>query len=294
MTGTFSTRQPARRILSLGAASAALALVLTGCSAGGGSDAAPDENCTPIAEVETINEGELTVLVAEHPPFVTMQGNELGGIEGELINRIADDLCLELNAQVTSFPAIIEGLQNGRADLSSSNWTVNDERRELFEVSDGIYEGGMGIVTKGEDLTTVEDLEGLTIGTPQGYLWIEQLQALYGAENIKEYQSDTAVLDDVKAGRIDAGAVSILANTWRLTQDQYSDLTINMMEYSEELPYTHEPPLSVVLIEKGNVALKDATNQTLAEFGESGDLASVFEEYGLDPALVLPAAGEDG
>lgn len=278
------------RLVSICGASAAIALALVGCSAGGGGSAADPvpEDCTPTFEVQTLKEGKLTALVAEHPPFATMQGGQLGGIEGELLKHIAADLCLELDAQVTSFPAIIEGLQNNRADLSSSNWTVNDERRELFEVSDGIYEGGMGIVTKGEDWSTVEDLKGKTIGTPQGYLWIQQLQDIYGAENIKEYQSDTAVVDDVKAGRIDAGAVSILANQYRLQQPAYSELSINKMQKSDQLPYTQSPPLSVVLIAKGNVALKDATNQALREFYESGDLEAQFEKFGLDPSVVFP------
>jgi polar amino acid transport system substrate-binding protein len=238
--------------------------------------------------VKTIKDGKLTVLVAEHPPFATNTAGKLSGIEGELINKIAADLCLELDARTTSFPAIIEGLQSGRADLSSNNWTVNEERRQLFEVSEGIYEGGMGIVSRGESRSTVEDLKGLTIGTPQGYLWIDQLHKLYGKDNVRQYQSDNAVLDDVAAGRIDVGAVSLLANSWRLKQAQYSDLTIQKMKESDELPYTQEPPLSVVLVQKGNVGLKDATNTTLREFHESGELKAKFEEFGLDPSLVFP------
>lgn len=288
-THTFA-RNSSSRALAFGGALVTFALLATGCSSGGGAQqSSVADDCTPSAEVETLNEGELTVLVAEHPPFITMQDGEVAGIEGELIKQIAADLCLEVNASTTSFSAIIEGLQSGRADLSAGNWTVNDERREIFEVSEGVYEGGMGIVTRGEDFTTVEDLEGKTLGTPQGYLWIEQLHDLYGKDAVREYQTDNAVLDDVKAGRIDVGMVSVLANTWRLTQDQYSELTINKMEESPDLPYTHEPPLSVVLIEKGNVALKDATNESLQEFFESGDLVAQFEEYGLDPALVFPA-----
>src|SRR5699024_9821503 len=119
---------------------------------------------------------ELTVLVSQHPPFVSMSGNQLQGIEGELINKIAQDLCLELNVSPTSFTAVIEGLQSGQADLSASQWTLNEERAELFEVSDPIYDGGgMGIVTRGETWDTAEDLEGMKIGIPQGYLWAEQV-----------------------------------------------------------------------------------------------------------------------
>src|SRR5690606_4968368 len=99
------------KILSLGLG---LPLALAGCSSDTNSTAIADD-CEPIAEVETIKEGELTVLLSQHPPFISKSGDELQGIEGELVTKIAEDLCLELNASPTSFTAVIEGLQSGRA-----------------------------------------------------------------------------------------------------------------------------------------------------------------------------------
>lgn len=271
--------------LAFGGALAALALLATGCSGSGGNSTVPDEDCEPVAQVETMDEGKLKALVVEHPPFVTAEGGVPSGIEGELLQKVAADLCLELDAQVTSFAGAIEGLQNNRADLSSSNWTVNDERRELFEVSEPMYESRMGIVTQGEDWNTAESLEGKKIGTPQGYLWNEQLKALYG-DDVTEYQSDVAVIDDVKAGRIDAGIVNNHANSWRITQDQYQNLTLETMEESEDLPHTQSAALAVVLVKKGSVDLKDAVNAVLEDYQESGEMKEQFEEYGLDPQFI--------
>lgn len=273
------------RLLALGGLSAAAALLITGCSASSGSTTVAAD-CEPIAQVETMEEGKLKALVVEHPPFVSSEGGTISGIEGELLQKVAADLCLELDAQVTSFAAAIEGLQNNRADLSSSNWTVNDERRELFEVSDPMYESKMGIVTQGEDWNTVESLEGKKIGTPQGYLWNDQLKALYGGK-VVEYQSDVAVIDDVKTGRIDAGIVNNHANSWRLTQDQYSGLTLNIMQESEKLPHTQSQALAVVLVEKGKVDLTAAVNTVLHDYQDSGEMAAQFEQYGLDPQFIV-------
>jgi polar amino acid transport system substrate-binding protein len=281
------TKSTARATRALLASAGVTALLATGCASG---ESAPsvDANCDPIAEVETLNEGALTVLVAEHPPFVSMQGNELTGIEGELINTIAESLCLELDVQSTSFSAVIEGLLSGRADLSAGNWTVNDERRELFEISDALYSSGMGVVTQNEDWNTVEELEGRTLGTPQGYLWVDQLNDVFGGDNVRQYQTDTAVLDDVRSGRVEAGMVSLAANTWRLGQDQYSSLSIQEMEPTPQIPYTQELPLSVVLIEKGNTALRDATNEVVREYFESGQLEEALADAGLDPDTAYP------
>jgi len=286
LQSTKVTRKPRRAVaVVIGTLFAA-----TSCGSTG-SASTVDADCKPIAEVETLHQGKLTVLVAEHPPFVSMQGNELTGIEGELIKDISEDLCLELDATSTSFSAVIEGLQSGRADLSAGNWTVNDERRQLFEVSDGLYTSGMGLVTQGKGWSTVDDLRDKTLGTPQGYLWIDQLNDVYGADNVRQYQTDTAVLDDVNAGRIEVGVVSLAANTWRLSQDQYSSLTMAEMEPTEEIPYTQEPPISVALIAKGNTALKDATNTVIKEYYDSGELGQALEDAGLDPNTAYPGNG---
>lgn len=273
-------------LLTLGGALTAVALLATGCGNAAGT-AAPNEDCKPVAEVKTLTEGKLKVLEVEHPPFVSTAGNNLTGVEGELVKKIASDLCLELETQVTSFAGAIEGLQNNRGDLSSANWSVNDERRKLFEVSNPMYRNSMAVVTKGQDWDTVDSLKGKKIGTPQGYLWNAQLHAAFG-DNVVEYQSDVAVVDDVKAGRIDAGFVNNHANSWRLTQNQYKDLTLNVMQQSPELPHTQKPPLAVVLVKKGSTDLADAVNTTLKNYKDSGEMKKQFEEYGLDPEFIVP------
>lgn len=273
------------RLTALSAVGALLAL--TACD-GAEESSAVDGDCEPIADVETINDGELTVLVAEHPPFMSLEGDELVGIDATLINNLAEELCLELNASQTSFAAVVEGLQSERADISSGNWGRNAEREENFEISDGLYYDSMGILTTGEDWSTAEDLDGLSLGTPQGYLWNDDLFDAFGEENVSEYQSDTAVLDEVVNGRIDAGIVSINATVWHLENERYSDLTLEPIESTERIPYTEELAVSVALIQHGNTALRGATNEVLAEYYESGELEGALEEAGLDPEAAYP------
>lgn len=272
-------------LITFGTATCLLSLVACGNATDSAANA--DDDCQPVAEVDTITDGELNVLVTEYPPFVSMEGGELTGIEGEYLHDVADSLCLELNASTNSFAGVIEGLQAGRADISAGSWTVNEEREELFEVSDPIFTGGMGIVTQGEDWKTIEDLQGLQLGTPQGYIWVDQLIEVFGQENVSEYQNDQAVLNDVAAGRIDVGLVSFTSNGWRLEQDQFSELSMVEIEPTPELPYTQNPPLIVALIEKGNTELRDVTNTVIEEHISSGAMAEQFEQHGIDPGLIV-------
>lgn len=277
----------AKKITSkiFGGAAVVTMLFASGCASGGVSSVADD--CKPVAEVTTVENGKLKALEVEHPPFVTMEGKNPTGVEGELVRKIAADLCLELDTQVTSFAGAIEGLQNNRADLSSANWSVNDERKELFEVSEPMYENSLGVVTQGQDWHTVDDLDGKKIGTPQGYLWNEDLKALYG-DNVSEYQSDVAVMDDIKAGRLDAGFVNNHANSWRIaTLDQYKDLTLTAMDADPRLPYTQEARYAVALIQKGNTQLVKAVNSILQDYKESGEMEAQFEKNGLDAQAIV-------
>lgn len=275
-----------RALMGLGLVSV---LAVSACGGDSADANGVDPDCEPIMEgVETIDEGTLTVMVAEHPPFAMTEGDELTGIEGDLLVDVADSLCLELDYSVAQFAAIIEGLQQGRADISSNNWAVDDERRELFEVSDALYSSGIGIVTQGEGWSTAGELDDASIGIPQGYLWLDEVIQEYGAGAVSEYQDDVAVLNDIQAGRIDAGLVSLAANTYRLTQDQYEDLTMEPMEPTERIPFTENPPYSVALIQKGNTELRDAANVVINEYYESGELEAALEEYGLDPETAYP------
>lgn len=265
----------------------ACALLLSGCSAGsadpGGAGSDSEQQCEPIvAGVETVNEGKLTAFVAEYPPYVYKDGDSVSGVDGELLKRVADALCLEADIQQTSFAAIIEGIKSGRADISAGDWTLNEERQQLFEVSLPVYEDKQGVISL-DGYTTVEELVGKTVGTVSGYLIVPDMQTAFGKDNVRLYQSDVEGYQDLKAGRIDAFISGQGALAFMLAQNNDTTTKNMAIEPDERIGATVNPSVAVALVAKGNTALQEAVNLVIEEFRSSGDLAAQLETDGVDP-----------
>ncbi|GAA2074368.1 amino acid ABC transporter substrate-binding protein [Aeromicrobium tamlense] len=265
----------------LGVALCGITLAACGSSDANGSSVPAD--CEPIAEVKTLKEGKLTALVAEYPPFIYKDGNDVTGADGELLKRVAASLCLEPDIKQTSFTAIIEGLKSGRADISAGDWTLNAERKSMFQVSDPVYQDLQGVISP-DGLDTVDDIMGKKIGTAAGYLVVPDMQKAFGKENVKLYQSDVEGYQDLKAGRIDAYLSGQGALAFLLSQNNDTTMKNVALQPDDRIPATVNPSVAVALVAKDNPDLRDAVNEVIAEYRSSGDLAKVLDESGVDPA----------
>lgn len=262
---------------------AAGVLALAGCATAAEPASVP-EDCTPIVEgVETISAGKLTAAVAEYPPYVSLAGGALSGVDGAVLSRVAEELCLVPNGQTQSFTAIIESVKSGSADLSAGNWYINDERKSQFEVSDPVYIDQMAIVSK-EGFSTLGELAGSTVGTTQGYLWVADFQAALGTDKVSLYATEDATYQDVKNGRIQAGVFTFGAAQQLLEANNDTTLKIEAFEPDERIGASVDAAQTAVLIQPGNAKLLEAVNAVIAEMREDGSLTAALEENGLDPA----------
>jgi polar amino acid transport system substrate-binding protein len=274
------------RLTSLGVAALLSPLALAGC----GSDdnqLAIAADCTPVVEgVETVSEGKLSMAVAEYPPYVTNAQGELGGVDGEVLTEVARQLCLQPSVQTQSFTAIIESVKNGSADLTAGNWYINDERKQQFEVSDPVYADEMAIVSQ-DGFDNLDALEGKTIGTTQGYLWVEDLQKALGKDKVKLYATEDAAFQDVKVGRIDAAVITYGGGTQLLKTYKGDESWLNGFAPDERVAASVDTARTAVLIEKGNTELLEAVNTVVDGLREDGALAEILENNG------LPASAAD-
>jgi polar amino acid transport system substrate-binding protein len=111
-----------RRRTTLGATTvaAALTLALTGCSSGSSGTTA---GCTPQHTFTTVNEGTLTVATYDFAPHTVISGDQLSGIEGDLLNEIAKRECLTLAVDSAGgASAAVPSVQSGRADVAAGDW----------------------------------------------------------------------------------------------------------------------------------------------------------------------------
>lgn len=272
-------------------------LYLAAC--GGGSDTsasaagrASGAGCTPVVEgVKTANQGKLTMAVAEYPPYVSLKGGKLSGVDGAVLARVAEKLCLTPDAKTSSFTAIVESVKNGQSDLSAGNWYINAERGAQFELSKPVYLDKMALLTKG-GATTLDAISGGTVGTPQGYLWVEDLQKALGASKVKLYATEDAVFQDVRAGRINAGVMTFGGANQLAKANGNSGLQVKEMEPDDRVQASVGAAQTAVLIHKGNTALQEAVNTVVQQMRNDGSLAKALEDNGLPASAAdVPAAG---
>lgn len=279
----------------LTAATAAFALAaatLTGCSSASSSTASVASDCKPVVDgVTTIEKGKLTMAIAEYPPYVSLAGGSLSGVDGAVLSRVAARLCLSPDPKTQSFTAIIESVKSGSADLSAGNWYINDERKSQFQVSDPVYIDQMVVVSK-DNLSSLDQLKGKTVGTTQGYLWVGDFQAALGTDNVHLYASEDATYQDIRNGRVQAGIFTYGAAQHLLKANKDNTLKIEVFKSAGAIKASVNTPQTAVLINQGNTKLLEAVNKVVTEMRADGSLKKALTNNGLNPSAAdIPSGG---
>ena len=142
---------------------------------------------------EPIEAGKLTVAIGAFVPPLSYQpdgtsaATEVAGTEPNIGSLIAEGLGLEYNPQVVAWADWPLGIQSGKYDLITSNVTVTEERKELYDFASyredllGFY---VMVDSDIESISEAADISGLKItvgsGTNQEQVllrWNEELEA---------------------------------------------------------------------------------------------------------------------
>lgn len=263
------------------ATAVALSGMLAACGDSAGGNVAAD--CEPAHEFETLKEGVLTVAAYDLPPFTLIEDDRLTGVDGVILDEIADRECLEVEVMSAAAAAVIPAVQGGRADVAAANWYRTAARAEIANLSDPIYTDQMALI--GKDVSTaIPDLEGEKVGTVDGYLWVADLQAYLG-DSLSIYNSPLNMYQDLKAGRIDYAVDSFGSGIYN-TEDE--DVEVVVADSFDEVVASTEGAQSTFPVPKDNEGLLTAINDGIAELRESGRLAEIMEEHDLDPSAAEP------
>ncbi|MBM7540370.1 transporter substrate-binding domain-containing protein [Amphibacillus cookii] len=252
---------------------AILSIALMAC---GSNDELPDvEQDTGDEEALGDLEERDTLIMAtsaDFPPFETRNTEgEIVGFDIDLAEHIADELGYDLEIRDMNFDGLIGALQAGRADMVLSGMSATDSRRENVDFSIEYNRSGEMFVTQQDsDVTSIEDLEGKTVGVQLGTIQQE------GAELLQEdYDFEIHTLDEAQAliqellsNRID---VAYLDKEVALGFIDAQDLT------GFDDPTTASPGMAVAF-PKGSELVEDVNN-VLEQAMESGWLEDLQKEW---------------
>lgn len=242
-------------------------------------------------ELELIEPGNLIVAFNGDMPGTGWQDGRLIGLDGELMQRVAEQLGLKVKPALMEWAAEIASLRARRVDIMHGMMGWNDQRIKVINISDPIYYGGANITQKkSTNWSTIKDLEGRTIATIQGFGWIDQLKLIEGS-TLKLYDTSDAAIRDLLAGRIEALFADPPLIQYAISKNPRWDI--------HAVPVRGEfAPKYSLLTGKYNVVfglskeapnLLKAVNQKIAEIWATCRNIEVAKKYGLgDPSWFDP------
>lgn len=278
-----------------GFACAVLAVgLLTACGDAGEQSSAVPDGCEPAHKFETVEEGVLTVSAYALPPFSVIhgdslsndgipitQGGTLGGVDGDILAEIAANECLEVKLNSTAAAAVLPTVQAGQADVAAGDWFRTVARSKVLDLPDPVYTDEVGIISAdgASDFAVLKE-EGRTVGTVLGYMYVDDLRDYFGS-SLKLYNSPLTMYQELRNGTLDAGVESAAVGAAYV---EGTNLTSVVAVPNEAIRFTLEPAQSTFPVRQGNTALMEALNANIVELRDSGRIAEILEEYGLDPA----------
>ncbi|RGE20068.1 ABC transporter substrate-binding protein [Leucobacter sp. wl10] len=276
------------RMIRIAALGAVTALLLTGCSAPQESSGSANQSCKPAHDgVETITPGVLTVATYDYPPFAYMEEGKFVGIEGEIMNRIAEMECLEVKLVPGDSSAMITSVQTGRADTTLGSWYRTAERAKVVRLSEPVVTSPLSVVST-TGISTVDEIAALdTVGAGQALVGIEELQALLG-DRLKLYTTNDAEFADFQAGRIKGAVLGLGAAVALLKLYPIEGATVKPIEADPRLSATVNVGQTNFPVNLKNESLGKAIDADIATLRKEGFIAKLAEKYGFPAEIAEP------
>ena len=91
-------------------------------------------NAAPDASAASGSAGGKTVVTVatspDFPPFESLDGSEVVGIEVDILQAITEKLGMEMQLEQMDFDSVIPGVQAGKFDIGMSGITITADRQK--------------------------------------------------------------------------------------------------------------------------------------------------------------------
>ncbi|WP_405521135.1 substrate-binding periplasmic protein [Streptomyces canus] len=290
---------PMIRMRPLAVALSATLLLLGTAACGSGDDDGPKNVSAKTAALGTLTPGVIKVAVQPYAPYTSVQGDKIVGLDGDILNHVAKKLGLEVKPQVTDFAGMLAGVQSRRVDITVGGvaWSADRQKQGLF-TDPPYYSPPAMAVRNGKTYKTVDDLENLSLGTVEGYVWVKSIQSVPGAK-LHAYPDANGVFDDLGAGRVDVGFLDPLLII--AAQKERPELKISTQyltpptaaQVKAKPAYAYFQPYQTgFYLPKKATKLEQAISAQIDAMYTNGEMAKLVEKYGGDPEQFLKPAAD--
>ena len=201
------------------------------------AEAARDVEIYPDQLAQILDSGLLRVgTTGDYPPFSSRQGSGPNdgppqGIDIDLAADLASSLGVEIEWIPSSWPALMNDLQNGRYDIGMSGISINLQRQQTAFFSRPYHRGGKTPIIRCADsekyysLSSIDQPDTRLIvnpgGTNQGFV-----TANINAANIRVFEDNRSIFDEILNHRADVMITDQIEV--RLQQSRHAELCAAM------------------------------------------------------------------
>lgn len=250
-------------------------------------------------QLDTIDPGVMHVAAESYMPYTAISGSKIVGLDGEILQYIADRLHLKIEPQLTDFNGMLGGVQSHRDDITIGGvaWAKDRASQGLFTDPPYYSPPAMGVAS-GKHYSTIADLSGARLGTVTGYVWVKSIQEIPGSK-LGAYPSALGVFDDLASGRLDVGFLDPLLIVYykkqrpdRPMQTEYlTPPTAQQLKQHPDYEY-FAPYQTGFYIPKQEPKLERAISKEIRAMYANGEMAKLISKWGGDPKRFLtPSPG---
>jgi polar amino acid transport system substrate-binding protein len=171
---------------------------------------------------------KVTVLTSSgYEPYEMIDNKgELIGFDIDLMEALAEEANIEIEWKDVAFEGIIASLQSGQADVAIAGISPTADRAEMVDFSDVYYNTTSGLTNVivsdvGSNIMSLNDLEGKVVSAQLGTVqatFLESIKDDYSF-TVDLRDNNTQIVEEIKAGRIDALIVEVLISESILEQN---------------------------------------------------------------------------
>ena len=236
----------------------ALCLTLAACGAKGAT----------LADVQKA--GKLVIATSpDFPPFESLEGGEVVGIEIDIMELICDKLGVDLEIVQMDFDSVLIGIQAAKYDCAVSGITVTADRQKNMLFTDPYYNAAQVIVVQeGSAIKAKADLTDKTVSVQTG------TTAESGCQDegiaMQAFTANADAKAALTTGKVDAWVVD---NLTAIQMVEESDGLVILEEKMTEEPYAFA-------FAPGSEDLVAEINKALQALISDGTVEAIFESYG--------------
>lgn len=247
-----------KKIIALALCALMIVCMFTACGAKGKS----------LDDVKSA--GKLVVATSpDFPPFESIEGGQVVGIEVDIMELICAELGVELEIVQMDFDSVLIGIQSAKYDCGMSGITASEDRKQNMLFTTPYYNAAQVIVVKeGSSITGKADLEGKKVSVQTGTTADEGCTE--AGLDVSAFAANADAKAALTTGKVDAWIVD---NLTALQMVEEGDGLVILEEEMTEEPYAFAFAF-------GSEDLVAEIDAILVKLIEDGTVESIFDSYG--------------